>query len=397
MKRLTYLDGLRGIASLGVAWFHLFTQNGGTEASGAVPHFFAIMSVWGRFGINLFFALSGFVLAYTLLVDRKIISLRDVGAYFMKRSARLDPVYWTALVVYLGLALILGNFYVGNDNRPAINFPRSIGDFVGNAFYFFPFIGHSRLIPVVWTLVLEVQLYIFFSICLYLGHKLGFLLRVETDRTTLLVLLAASLLGSLWPLGIIPSMDSWLWPYLNNFMLGVAACALVCGLTGRYLLLLCTVLPHVMGVVMTRDSYLAAGLVSFLVLVIPNWIPQLTFLLASRPLQAMGKWSYSTYLLHPIIGALAVEALKYQIGGPPLVHVMYVVLGLLATYVSSAVIWRYVEQPSIRFSKRFKISSERSSLGVRQVAQDGAPGRYQPLQVSPEVVTGSQNARGPDQ
>jgi peptidoglycan/LPS O-acetylase OafA/YrhL len=253
---------------------------------------------------------------------------------------------------------------------PVTNFPSTGAEYLGNVLYFLPFLGNSRarLVPVVWTLVLEVQLYLFFSACLYLGHKLGILLRVESHRTTLLVLLAATLLGSLWPLGVLPYVDHWLWPHLNNFMLGVAACSLACRLPGRYLLLSCAVVPHLIGVVLTRDSYLAAGLGAFVGLAIPNSIRLLDSLLTSRPLLAAGRWSYAIYLLHPIVGALTVEALKDTLGGPPLVNLVYVVLGIVTTCLASAAVWRYVEQPSIRFSKRFKLGGEGPGIRSRQPA-----------------------------
>jgi peptidoglycan/LPS O-acetylase OafA/YrhL len=109
-ERLAYVDGLRGLAALGVMWFHLYTQNGG-DASAAVPRAFGVVSVWGRFGVQLFFALSGFVLAYTLVVTPRICSLSDLVRYFVKRSTRLDIPYWGALAIYLLLAPALNGYY----------------------------------------------------------------------------------------------------------------------------------------------------------------------------------------------------------------------------------------------------------------------------------------------
>ena len=94
--RVAAIDGLRGLAALGVAWFHLYGQNAGPPLADAVPSAVSLASVWGRFGVQLFFAISGFVVAYTLLNDKSIDRVRDIGRYFVRRSVRLDLTYWLA-------------------------------------------------------------------------------------------------------------------------------------------------------------------------------------------------------------------------------------------------------------------------------------------------------------
>ena len=107
-QRVAPIDGLRGIAALAVAWFHIYAQNGGTPLAEAMPHALNLASVRGRFGVQLFFAISGFVIAYKLPNDRSIWRPVDAGIYFIRRSVRLDPTYWFALACYLvGVPLII--------------------------------------------------------------------------------------------------------------------------------------------------------------------------------------------------------------------------------------------------------------------------------------------------
>ena len=85
--RLRSIDGLRGLAALGVAWFHTYSQN--TSLGDDMPKAFSVVSVWGRFGVTLFFVISGFVIAHTLFADRNVNTPMAVGKYFVRRSVRL--------------------------------------------------------------------------------------------------------------------------------------------------------------------------------------------------------------------------------------------------------------------------------------------------------------------
>jgi peptidoglycan/LPS O-acetylase OafA/YrhL len=160
-RRVEAIDGLRGIAALSVAWFHLYSQNGGVPLADAMPAAMNLASVWGRFGVQLFFAISGFVVAYTLLLDRSFGHVRDIGAYFIRRSIRLDPTYWLALAAYvIGVPLIV------KLGGPADVFPPQrldVPEIAANVLYFLP-LNILLYVPVAWSLVVEIQFYLFFAL-----------------------------------------------------------------------------------------------------------------------------------------------------------------------------------------------------------------------------------------
>ncbi|HRD44567.1 MAG TPA: acyltransferase family protein, partial [Ferruginibacter sp.] len=92
ISRIKYIDAYRGIAALGVAWFHIYTCLAGGFAeqtrlvisSGALDKALDFIAVWGRWGVRLFFVISGFVLAHSLQRNSRIGSLGSVGKYFIK-------------------------------------------------------------------------------------------------------------------------------------------------------------------------------------------------------------------------------------------------------------------------------------------------------------------------
>jgi peptidoglycan/LPS O-acetylase OafA/YrhL len=72
--------------------------------------------------------------------------------------------------------------------------------------------------------------------------------------------------------------------------------------------------------------------------------------LVGRVLGFLGRVSYSTYLLHPIVlGALVRIQAKLGLEVPAVVGAV-VVIG--ATFVASAMVFRFLEEPAIRAGKR---------------------------------------------
>jgi peptidoglycan/LPS O-acetylase OafA/YrhL len=86
---LPELDGLRGLAILGVVVYHCAPRLEGTWMHSA--------AAWGWVGVNLFFVLSGFLITSILL------GTRDKPRYFhnfhARRALRIWPVYILLLVV----------------------------------------------------------------------------------------------------------------------------------------------------------------------------------------------------------------------------------------------------------------------------------------------------------
>jgi peptidoglycan/LPS O-acetylase OafA/YrhL len=84
-QHIAYLDGLRACAVLAVLLIH--------AAPAIVP--------WGLRGVDLFFVISGFCLAYPYLQGRRL----DYGAFLIRRFVRIAPSYYAALALFGLLAL----------------------------------------------------------------------------------------------------------------------------------------------------------------------------------------------------------------------------------------------------------------------------------------------------
>ena len=93
------LQGLRGLAVLGVVFYHCHPRLEGTS--------FYRASLWGWAGVNLFFVLSGFLITSILLESRgKPHYFRN---FYARRALRIWPVYVLVLVVcYLNAPWFIG-------------------------------------------------------------------------------------------------------------------------------------------------------------------------------------------------------------------------------------------------------------------------------------------------
>lgn len=153
------IDGLRFIAITAVIAFHLveFVADKSPRPFDAAPQndwLFRIAHT-GHVGVQLFFVISGFVVAMPFAQRRlgggPAVNLRS---YFVRRVTRIEPPYFIALVFWL-LAFGISSFGKSRWLLLLHHFPAS-------AFYLHNFIfrNASVIIPQAWSLEIEVQFYI---------------------------------------------------------------------------------------------------------------------------------------------------------------------------------------------------------------------------------------------
>lgn len=134
MKYFEKIDGLRFIAISAVLIHH-------------IAGIFSTYIDWGYFGVDLFFVISGFLI--TLILLRSKGSFKKVyGNFLARRSLRIFPLYYFALIVLLlfGHPIVLEN----------------IGYLLTYTFnYKFPFISEDNPVGHFWSLCVEEQYYLF--------------------------------------------------------------------------------------------------------------------------------------------------------------------------------------------------------------------------------------------
>src|SRR6201996_4861860 len=151
-RRYANIDGLRAIAALGVMIEHLFGDllRQTPPASGpmnSVAHSVIENFSLGRFGVALFFLISGFVVPFSINGDRPLTH------FAISRLFRLYPACWGALAT---MAWLAGS-------------PPSMTNMLANMTMAPNLFGQSWLSPIYWTLFIELVFYVLVALLFSAG------------------------------------------------------------------------------------------------------------------------------------------------------------------------------------------------------------------------------------
>lgn len=327
---LPNLDGLRAIACLLVVISHL-----------SLPWHIASL---GDTGVGVFFCLSGFLMAY--LYGHLPWNIDAVSRYAIARFSRIAPIYWAVILLCTLLTIIDNHFILPIDS--GLQFIRHM------------LFGGS--VGVFWSISPEVQFYVFFMLLWWTlagrGRWLG----------GTVILLCASLITthSFWP-GL--SLPSKLHLFLAGALCGllprvswngrgrsillvalqIAAAALLVAIVWRFHTVQAELYQHVeIGVLIAAAIYV----LSFN----SSWS---TAIFASSPLRAIGRGSFSIYLLHQLVLDYGTRllGLQRQFVSP------WLALGAVAVALPM-IVSRYVEMP-LQKSARRALEHIRDRVGVR--------------------------------
>jgi exopolysaccharide production protein ExoZ len=326
---------MRGVASIAVALYHtgiILAQ----PVYGRVVAFPALSGI-GWTGVNFFFVLSGFIIAYAHAGD--VGRPERAGRYLWRRFSRIYPFYWLCLAAFLAAA-------IAGLGHPDIRW--TAGDLASSALL-------VRLIPepvlplhVAWTLLYEIGFYALFLLPI-LHRRLGIAALVLWGAA---VLVGGVGLGLGWQ-----PLHAW----NANFLLGICAWWAFGRLPGRW-----------------GAPLLAAGLLMFAALVAAGLVdarigpaqdrPERLLLLgvaftlvllggvvwdrhaawkAPAALLLLGEASYAIYLIHS--AALSVFAVLNHKLWPgvlpaPVAYVLAAAFGVGA----GVVVHRVIERPLLR-------------------------------------------------
>jgi len=144
--RIKELDALRGIAALGVVFFH-YTL-GRAEAQYGIK--------LGITGVDLFFMISGFV------IFMSIQNLSTSLEFAVNRFTRLYPTYWTCVTITALLQLLL---IISSSNNMV---DLSVSKYLINLTMFQHYFSVNDIDGSYWTMIIEMVFYIFIALILSL-------------------------------------------------------------------------------------------------------------------------------------------------------------------------------------------------------------------------------------
>jgi peptidoglycan/LPS O-acetylase OafA/YrhL len=319
------LDGLRGLAALYVLLFHCwllafrhFPRNTGPA--------YLTWAMYGRLSVVFFLALSGFSLALSPAANQW--RLGGVARFLRRRAWRILPAYWAALAFSLAVALFV---VPATHKGPPTH--RSLAVF---GLLLQDLVKARTPNGALWSVAVEVELYLLFPVFLLIRRRLGALVLLAVVTLPVLLMgvaapregdtgltphLAPVFVAGLVAAGVVTASARlravpWLW-------LAVAACAPV------------LLMIHAKGSYWTGHHYfwidlaMTPGLTMLIVAVATGSAAGLTRLLSSRPLESLGRISYSLYLIHlPILTVLAKKVAPHFVARGPHTYAFVLLVGL---------------------------------------------------------------------
>ena len=320
------LHGLRGFAFLTVLLAHFSN------------HYDLALKGIGKVGVWIFFVLSAFLLTRQLLANGRPLSTRTLSAFFGRRTLRILPAYFTALLIFL-----LSRYLIDPEN-------------ILGHLLFMDGAGHF------WTVAVEVQFYVALPLI-----SAGILLldRRGSQVTTVALVCLWVMSFLIFPPRWLDSSATLMAPYLGVFMAGCIA-AYVTHRNRRLSLaaanmafvaiaaIIVVTIPSVWSALIEpvrsdhfyRDyalfSALAAGLV-LCCLVPRSWC---STVFSMGPLRHLGTVSFSGYLMHP----LALKKTSYLAGMIGTLPAM--AISMTALIVLTLSLYYIVEKPAAKQMRR---------------------------------------------
>ncbi|MCW1403244.1 acyltransferase [Novosphingobium sp. MW5] len=314
-SRLGELDALRGLAAVMVLLFH-YTHQAPRVLKGVVT--VPWHADWGSYGVELFFAISGFVILMTLERTRR------PADFVVSRFARLFPAYWTAIALTSVGVLLLG--------APSLAQPGGIiavNLTMTQAFFYLPSVD-----GVYWSLAVELCFYA----CMLAVCGLRWLDRIER------VLVPWLVLGVLWwAAPALPSRIGLLLvvEYMPFFAVGMLAYRVHTG--ARRWLQQVPLLALAFGVLLLTSTN--GGLITFSLSLaaFALMVEQRLTLIDQAPLVWLGTISYSVYLIHQNLGYALIARME-GLGFSPVVATLCTIAAVIAV---AAAMQRWVEKPAL--------------------------------------------------
>jgi len=369
MRRLRELDSLRGLAAFSVVIHHflLVLPAVGLNTYGQdrfwkvnLIKYTPLHLLWaGHEAVVFFFILSGFVLSLPFLGGKG----GKYSHFLIKRVCRIYLPYFCAITIAIVLDLLLSRHGITGLSGwfNSVWTAKVSKTLILNHYIFFGSFDNNQVDPVIWSLIQEMRISLFFPLLVYLAKRVDWKIMLGVS------LLIYNYVG--YDLNAIvisqnPLNDMALGGrYLLMFVIGILLAKHRVTLIGyfkktpsffRYTLLVIALLLYVniwlpVGTELPYRDRLDDLLVSVgvcIIMISALASVRLSRILQYRPITYLGDISYSLYLFHTVV---LIACINILYGRLPLAAILCI--AFITTLVVSILGYRFIEQPSMALGK----------------------------------------------
>jgi peptidoglycan/LPS O-acetylase OafA/YrhL len=275
--------------------------------------------------------ISGFVIPWAMFHAK--FELKDFFKFFLKRISRLEPPYMFSVFLAL-LVLYLRENYLGRSNEHVNVSLKQVALHVG---YLIPFFEEYQwLNQVYWTLAIEFQYYLLIALLFIPMTRSSFWIRI----LLYCLILILSLYGD----------SRFLFYWLPLFLLGILLFMIKTRIISKSEYYITSI------VILAYSIYLYpfwAVVYAFIPIVMVLFYPNLKM----GMLHYLGNFSYSIYLIHPLIGASLINVLSRYCNSIWM-KLGLVILGITITLIGAWFTYLFIEKPSKKLSGSIKYSKK---------------------------------------
>ena len=365
------MDGLRFICFLMVFLYHSFATENSEIINHPVYHTIT-RKIFnnGNLGVNFFFVLSGFLITFLLISERKLTGKIHVGKFWIRRILRIWPVYFVAVVFGFIAFPYLKSMFGEIPNETAN--PYMYVTFLSNFDIIQNGLPDSSVLSVLWSVAIEEQFYLFWPLLLFVlptkHYWLPFMLiiigtlifRIENDTYMIHEYHTLSCMGDM----ALGAFGAWLVlfkPSLRKFYEKLPIYGSI------------TIWVVFIGFYLFKDETISQvywlrifermifGIIALSIIFEQNYTQRSLFKFSNWTLISyLGTISYGLYTYH-FIGILIVTTLTSQFGANQelwQVLILETTLAILVTIGISIFSYKWFERPILKFKKRFAYISK---------------------------------------
>ena len=355
------LNGIRAIAALSVIIAHI---TGDLQSFGLDDSIFGLDSNGARapilmasYGVTMFFALSGFLITYLLLIEKKKKKSIDIKKFYIRRILRIWPLYYFYILLVVGVYLIFRIDY-NEEMMPfyillAANIPLIIQSSL-------PFIGH------LWSIGVEEQFYLFWPWIFKKSHS-------KLLRNSMIFFFVFYLIKVFsWFYGFNIMLTAMTVSRFNIMIMGCIVALLyykknkiLTYISTKGVQIFCWVilLFAALNKVHLSSSLFDHEFMGFITLcIIIGQIERKNYIidLDNKVLDFIGKISFGIYVYHPILIFLSYYVLGEFKESKPLNYFIVYSLIITFTILISHLSYKYLEKPFIEFKAKYQIAKSKA-------------------------------------
>ncbi|MDR2835397.1 MAG: acyltransferase [Bacteroidales bacterium] len=365
-KYFENLDGLRFLCFLSVFLFHSFYTEFQYIKTTDI-YLFITKNIFGNgnIGVNFFFVLSGFLITYLLIEEKKLNKKINIVNFWIRRMLRIWPLYF--MCVFFGFfcfPLIKVAFGQTTNETASIVYYLS---FINNFDFIKRGLPDASILGVLWSVAIEEQFYFIWPIILYFlpikKYWIAFLsviitsilFRAFNDTFIMHEHHTLSCIGDM----AVGAFGAWLisekkmflqkFENLRKYQILILYCIFIVIFFFRKELLL-----HYYGIRIFERLFISLIIIS--IILEQNYAKNSFFKLGKfKMISKLGKISYGLYCLHFIGILVAINITKiFEIN----THLWQIIiietsLALIITIIISKISYKFYETPFLKLKNKF--------------------------------------------